>query len=80
MLAVATGINELALTDVETNSLAKSVVELQKYYPMHVSGKALAWTNLAMVAGSIYGTRAVAIWARTEEKQKPPQNVMPFRQ
>jgi hypothetical protein len=76
MLAAATGIEQLALANEESQALAKSVANLQQFYPMRVSAKALAWTNLAMVAGNIYGSRAVAIYAdmKAKEKEQSPDN------
>lgn len=70
MLAAVTGMDQLALTTDESDSLAKSVVTLQQFYPMRVSAKAVAWTNFAMVAGNIYGSRAIAIYAEMKAKEK----------
>lgn len=89
MVAAATGFDKLSINEQEANSLAKAVANVQQYYPMHVSAKAMAWTNLIMVAGSVYGSRAVAIWADQKAKENEtrpihpivaPENVMPFRQ
>ena len=85
MLAAATKIDALALNNTEANSLASAVVNVQQYYPMHISAKALAWSNLIMVAGSVYGSRAVTIWAEMKIKEQeannpasPPSNVHPI--
>lgn len=72
MLAVATGIEELSLAKEEANTLAKAVANVQQYYPMHISAKAMAWSNLVMVAGSVYGSRIVAVVVRKETT--PPEN------
>lgn len=69
MLAMATGVQQLALNETEAGTLAKAVCEVQQFYPTHISAKSLAWANLIMVGGSIYGTRAVAIWAESQAKQ-----------
>ena len=85
MLAAATGIEQLALANEESQALAKSVANLQQFYPMRVSAKALAWTNFAMVAGNIYGSRAVSIYAemkardREQGQDHPDNNVHPLR-
>lgn len=73
MVAAATGFDKLAINQTEANTLAKAVATVQNHYPMHVSAKALAWTNLFMVAGSVYGSRVVAIWAdqKAAENDKP---------
>lgn len=80
LLAAATGYDKIAINETEAGTLAKAVANVQQFYPMHVSAKAMAWTNLIMVAGTVYGSRAVAIWA--DMKQQPAQqqnNVTPFR-
>jgi len=71
MLAVATGINQLALNQTEAGTLAQSVCQVQAFYPTHISAKSLAWANLIMVAGSIYGSRAVSVWADQQADNKP---------
>lgn len=72
MLAMMTGIGQLELNQQEAGTLAKAVCTVQAYYPTHISAKSLAWANLVMVAGGIYGSRAVAVWAENQaEKQEP---------
>lgn len=75
MLAGATGMDKLAINETEANTLARAVCTVQQYYPTHVSAKALAWTNLVMVAGSVYGSRIVAVWA--DEKAKENEKARP---
>lgn len=78
LLAVATKIDQLALQQEEAKTLAVAVANVQKFYPMHISAKAFAWTNLVMVAGSVYGSRAVSIWADMKAaenaRDNPPVN------
>lgn len=76
MLAAATQVPELAINTDEANQLAKAVANVQQYYPMHINPKTLAWSNLLMVAGSVYGSRAVAIWAnmKAQENKQTQQN------
>lgn len=73
MVAAATGYDKVAINQEEASSLAKAVNNVQQFYPTHISAKALAWTNLFMVAGTIYGSRIVAIWAdnKAAENNKP---------
>ena len=87
MLAMATKIEQLSLTETESSDLAKAVVNVQRHYPVHASAKALDWANLCMVAGAVYGSRIVAVWADNKAKEKerrdnaPPMNtVTPFPQ
>lgn len=73
MLAALVQTPELILSQEEAKHLAVAAAEVQKFYPVRVSAKALAWSHLVMVSASIYGSRGVAIWARMEtEKQNPP--------
>lgn len=72
MVAAATGFDKLALNNEEANSLAKAVNNVQQFYPTHISAKSLAWTNLFMVAGTVYGSRAVAIWADQKAEATQP--------
>jgi hypothetical protein len=72
MVAAATGFDKLALAQEEANSLAKAVNNVRQFYPMHVSAKALAWSNLFMVAGTVYGSRIIAIWAAQKAKETQP--------
>jgi len=74
MLAVATGMDKLAINQTEAGTLAQAVCQVQQYYPTHISAKSMAWANLIMVAGSVYGSRAVAIWADNQaDKNSPPR-------
>jgi hypothetical protein len=75
MVAAATGFDKIALVQSEAHDLSKAVVEVQKFYPLHVSEKALAWANLCMVAGAVYGSRIVAVWADMEAANAKPPTV-----
>ncbi len=74
LAAAATGFDKIAINETEAGQLAKAVNNVQQFYPMHVSAKAMAWTNLIMVAGTVYGSRAVAIWADQKNKERAPAN------
>lgn len=85
MLAGVTRVPELKLDDAESKQLASAIAEVAKHYDLTADPKMVAWTNLAMTAGAIYGTRMVAIGMRkkTEAKKSQPKpapenNVFPF--
>lgn len=61
MLAMILKQQELQLDQPESELLAKAMVDVSSHYGFQPSSKAVAWTNLIMVAGAIYGTRLVAI-------------------
>lgn len=72
---------ELVLADDEAKSYAEAIADVAKYYSPDLDPKLLAWFNLAMVAGGIYGTRLFAIRARLKAEEKPaaPANVVSMR-
>lgn len=51
----------LALSGDEANALAEAIITLEKQYPTQIDPRAMAWLNLAMVGGMIYGTRLMAL-------------------
>jgi hypothetical protein len=57
---------ELQLAEEEGKALAQAVGKVNDQYNSNLSPKVLAWMQLAMVAGSIYGTRIYAIRARQQ--------------
>jgi hypothetical protein len=56
---------ELQLANEEAATLAVAIQKVNEQYNATMSPKVLAWMQLAMVSGSIYGTRIYAIRART---------------
>lgn len=63
-----------SITEDEAKELAKAVSNVSQYYDLPVIGeKALAWMNLAMVGGKVYGPRIVA--AKLTRKPKRPNVV-----
>jgi hypothetical protein len=82
MLAASLSIPQLALAEDEAKQLAKAVHNVQQYYPMHISAKSMAWANLIMIGGTVYGSRGVAIWAemrmKEEERAKNAPTVVNF--
>jgi len=56
------GATHLDLSSDENLALATALDNLAEEYEVTVDSKTAAWLNLAMVAGSIYGTRAFMIY------------------
>lgn len=77
MLAGVTKTAELALSEAEANSLALALSTVNSFYNVAVAEKTLAWINLAMVAGGVYGSRIVAI--RMNRTARRARDVSPER-
>lgn len=60
-VGILLGAPEIQLTQEEAKEFADAAVNVAKHYDIGASAKALAWTDLAMVAGSIYGVRVMQI-------------------
>ncbi len=60
----------LALTKDEAKSLSDAVGKVAEHYPVTIDPKTMAWVNLAMVAGGIYGTRVVGMVAKRKRNTK----------
>lgn len=67
MAAIAFQSPELAINDTEAKALAAAVAGVAEHYPVAVDPKAMAWINLVMAAGYIYGPRFIS--ARTRIKK-----------
>lgn len=79
MLAEATKVPELVMSEPESKSLAAASIEVLKFYPGIVPDeKTLAWINLGMVASTIYGTRFAAMRIRIAREKRRP-NVVNLR-
>jgi len=65
------GATHLDLSADENLALASALDSLAEEYEVTVDSKTAAWMNLAMVAGSIYGSRAFLIY---QQKQLFAQN------
>jgi predicted DNA-binding transcriptional regulator YafY len=74
MLAGVTKTAELMLSDDEAKSLAVALNTVNGFYNVKIAEKTVAWVNLAMVAGTIYGTRLVAIRQRTMAERAMRRN------
>ena len=68
---------ELELDADEAKRLSDSVKQVAEYYPVVFNPKKLAIANLVITLGTIYGTRAVAIY-KTAPK-RAPATVTPIR-
>jgi hypothetical protein len=78
MLATFTQIKELELSPDEAAKLSAAIARVAALYDVGASEKTLAWTNLMVCAGGIYGTRAFAYKIRhdsEEEAKKAPKLV-----
>lgn len=76
-------IPELVLSEKEAASLTDGIARVASLYDFGASEKTIAWMNLAVIAGGIYGTRAFAYHLRIkqeveEQKQKQKPNVISF--
>jgi hypothetical protein len=71
LLSATLQIPELALDKSEGDALAKALANLQRFYNIQVTEKALAWSNLAMTLATVYGTRLGAIAARKAADKRP---------
>lgn len=80
MLAGITKTPELVLDKAESDSIANATAKVAEHYDVVASPKIVAWCNLAMCLGAVYGTRFVAISARkkTERPQRKTDKVVPI--
>lgn len=73
MLSGITKTPELALEESEASELASALNTVNSFYRVAVAEKTIAWMNLAMVGGMIYGSRIVAIRARLNASRRRPE-------
>jgi hypothetical protein len=77
---------ELELDEGEATKIADAVANVAAQYEHKLNPKVMAWLNLAMVSGGIYGTRIFAIRARivaevaSKSAPKPQPQVVNIRQ
>lgn len=64
---------ELVLTKDEANGLAKAAADVASHYPTTIDPKVLAWCNLAMAVGIVYGPRVYMISQRKSRRTSPPK-------
>jgi hypothetical protein len=63
-VAIATGLPELSLEEDEAKQLAKAFADVQAQYQFELDPKTAALLNLAVVGGTIYGSRAIGLVAK----------------
>lgn len=75
MLAMITKTQEFMLSAEESLTLAQSLANVSRHYDVEIAAKTLDWTNLIMVAGTMYGSRLAAMRYRkqAERMQRPPE-------
>jgi len=71
---------EIALDPSEAKAYADALRKVAEFYPMVVDPKKIAIANLCIVMGGIYGTRAVAIYKKSQQPKKGPASVQPIRE
>lgn len=71
---------ELVITDEEAKKLSAAIDRVAALYDFGATEKTLAWVNLAMCVGGIYGTRLFVYSMRTkaEEEMKKKTTVLQF--
>lgn len=74
MLASSLHVPEFELTQGEAAQLSKAVGNVAQYYPVAIDPKMQAWVALFAIAGSLYGSRAVAYYARINTEAKRGHN------
>jgi len=57
---------ELVLAPAEAKALADATSAVAAHYDALLDPKTAAWCNLMLVAGGIYGTRAMAVWSKNK--------------
>lgn len=71
----------LAIDKDENKALADAITEVAKFHALTFDPKKVAYFNLAVAFGSVYGTRAFALWNLGKlEAQAKPQPVSQPRQ
>jgi hypothetical protein len=81
MLAKLIDWDELILDDDEARKLSDGLKEVAKHYTMEMDPKKLAWMNLSMIAGGIYGPRIISAWRENKKKEaeRPREVAQPKR-
>lgn len=77
MASAMLGVEELQLDEDEAKQLATSINDVRQYYDASfVDEKTMAWVNLALAAGTVYGPRAIA-WNVRRKKEAAMSPVSP---
>jgi hypothetical protein len=79
MLSVLVKCPELVIEESEAKKLSKAITQVAEFYPVELAPKVVAWVNLTICCGAIYGTRVIAISNRLKNapKEKPRMAVLP---
>lgn len=76
MLAKLTKIEEIELTDEESEKLSEAAIRLTTLYGVGVvDEKTIAWANLVIAMGSVYGPRVGAVLLNKKKSQPGPQRM-----
>lgn len=79
MLAGITKTPELVLDEREASAISDSAAKVASFYDVTADPKIVAWANLAMILGMVYGTRFVAVSMRKKNERKTrTDNVRPI--
>jgi hypothetical protein len=73
MLAMALHNPDLALEEEEAKRLAKAYVKMQAHYGVRASAKVTDTLAFVMVAGAVYGPRALPYIKNAASKKKAPK-------
>jgi len=61
---------ELAISEPESRQLAEAAGKVMRHYPIETTQKTLDWAGFGLLAGTIYGTRFVAIGMRRDRERR----------
>jgi hypothetical protein len=64
---------EMVMSEPEAKNLSEAIARVASHYDVGASEKTLAWVNLAVVAGGLYGTRAYAYHLRLKAEAAQKQ-------
>lgn len=79
MVAGITHTPELSLDATEAKKIAEDLANVSKLFPINITEKQLAVSNLCMTLAGVYGTRVIAIRARhIKEAATRPKTAAPF--
>lgn len=70
-------VKEFELTEEEARKLSDASKEVAKHYSIGLTDKQLAWFNLTLVAGNLYGPRVIAFGIRKGSERRA--KVVPIR-
>lgn len=76
MLAGMAKTPELALSEDESKKMSKAAAEVAKHYDFNATPKQMAWFNLSLCAGGIYGAKFFEYSARVKAERKAKVNTV----